>query len=83
MITVTIPFNKKKNVGVNVGVQLNKTQEMIYSLIKDNPKITYIQLAKHINKSEETIRRNIKVLVNLQLIERVGSDKTGHWKIKQ
>ncbi len=82
MITVTIPFNKKKNVGVNVGVNLNNTQEMIFNLIKNNPKITYIELAKHISKSEETIRRNIKVLVNMQLIKRVGSDKSGHWEIK-
>lgn len=55
---------------------------MIYSLVKENPKITYIQLAKYISKSEETIRRNIRALVKMQLIERVGSDKTGHWEIK-
>ena len=69
------------NVGVNVGVKLNKTQQEIYNLILSNQHITYLFLANEIKKSEETIRRNIKYLVKNKLIERVGSDKSGYWKI--
>lgn len=69
------------NVGVNVGVKLNKTQQQIYNIISNNSHITYLLLAKEISKSEETIRRNIKYLVENKLIERVGSDKSGYWKI--
>lgn len=69
------------NVGVNVGVKLNKTQQEIYNLILSNQHITYLFLANEIKKSEETIRRNIKFLVKNKLIERVGSDKSGYWKI--
>lgn len=89
-IRVKIPFaynigediqNVSQNVGVNVGVKLNKTQQEIYNLISSNPHITYLFLANEIKKSEETIRRNIKFLVKNKLIERVGSDKSGYWKI--
>ena len=86
-INVVLPFNeevmksKKEHSNVNVGVKLNKTQYSVYTLIKNNPNITYIELAKNIKKSEETVRRNIKSLVELKLINRIGSDKKGHWEI--
>ena len=38
--------------------------------------------AKELNKSVITIQRGIKKLVELGLIERIGSNKTGYWKIK-
>ena len=93
-VKVRIPFtynieeerqNQQKsvgvNVGVNVGVKLNKTQQQTYNVISKNPNITYASISKEISKSEETVRRNIKFLVDNKLIERVGSDKTGYWKI--
>ena len=69
------------NVGVNVGVKLNKTQQQIYDIIMQKPNITYVLISKEINKSEETVRRNIKYLVENKLVERVGPDKTGYWNI--
>lgn len=80
-VGVNVGVNVGANVGVNVGVKLNNTQQHIYDSIVKNPRITYVLLAKEINKSEETIRRNIKYLVDNGLIERVGPDKTGYWKI--
>ena len=85
-IRVKIPFAYNigediQSVGVNVGVKLNKTQQQIYNIISNNSHITYLLLAKEISKSEETIRRSIKYLVENKLIERVGSDKSGYWKI--
>ena len=89
-VKVRIPFtynieeerqNQQKSVGVNVGVKLNKTQQQTYNVISKNPNITYASISKEISKSEETVRRNIKFLVDNKLIERVGSDKTGYWKI--
>jgi predicted HTH transcriptional regulator len=90
-INVVLPFDEdvlnsnknksNKNVGVNVGVKLNKTQQYVYTLIKNKPNITYIELALEIKKSAETIRRNIKSLVDLNIIKRVGSDKKGYWEI--
>lgn len=67
--------------GVNVGVKLNKTQYDIYMLLTTDPYMTYNKLSNILSKSEETIRRNKKVLVNYNLVERCGSDKTGYWNI--
>ena len=86
---MVIPFNKNGfeeqnvgvNVGVNVGINLNKTQKLVYMSIYNNPHITYFELAEKVSKSEETIRRNIKSLVDFNLIRRVGSNKNGHWEI--
>lgn len=89
-IKVKIPFEYNigeetqkthKNVGVNVGVKFNKTQQQIFDIIVKNPNSTYLSISKEINKSEETVRRNIKFLMENILIERVGSDKTGYWKV--
>ena len=89
-IKVKIPFaynigeaiqNSQENVGVNVGVKLNKTQQQIYDIIMQKPNVTYVLISKEINKSEETVRRNIKYLVENKLVERVGSDKTGYWNV--
>lgn len=80
-------LNKNVNVGINVGIdvgiKLNNTQQNVYDLIVANPSITYIELAKKLNKSEETIRRSIKTLVEFKLIERQGSRKSGSWKISK
>lgn len=80
-------LNKNVNVGINVGIdvgiKLNNTQQNVYDLIVANPSITYIELAKKLNKSEETIRRSIKTLVEFKLIERQGSRKIGSWKISK
>ena len=73
--------NSQENMGANVGVKFNKTQQQIYDIIAKNLDITYELISKEINKSEETVRRNIKYLIENKLIERVGSDKTGCWKI--
>ena len=85
-IKVKIPFTY--NIGEetqilqeNVGVKLNKTQQQIYDIITKNANITYVLISKEINKSEETVRRNIKYLTENKLIERVGSDKSGYWKV--
>ena len=62
---------KSKNVTVNVTV---------FSLIKQDHKITAIEISERLKMSLRTVRRKIKELKEQGLIERIGSDKTGHWK---
>ena len=40
-------------------------------------------MAIRIGKSEKTVQRTISSLTKKQVIERVGSNKTGKWRIKQ
>lgn len=54
----------------------------LLSIIKDNPHATNEELAVKTKKSPRTISRLISHLKSKGLIERVGSNKTGHWKAK-
>lgn len=72
----------EENVGVNVGVKLNKTQTMIVELLNNNPNITIKEMAKYAGVKTRTIERNIKTLKEKEIIDRVGADKNGHWIVK-
>ena len=59
------------------------TQEKIIKLIKKNPKITQSQMAKQLNLTRDGIYYNIKKMKENGIIERIGSTKSGSWKIKK
>ena len=58
------------------------TQEKIINLIKKNPAITQVEMAKILDLTRDGISYNIKILKEKGTIERVGSTKKGIWKIK-
>lgn len=51
------------------------------NLIRENPFITTTQIASILNRDRKTITRHIKKLKELGILERVGSDRKGYWKI--
>jgi fido (protein-threonine AMPylation protein) len=53
----------------------------IIKLMKNNPNITIIELSKKLNISDRAVKNNINKLKIAGIISRVGSDKTGNWKI--
>ena len=57
------------------------TQEKIINLIKKNPGITQVEMAKILDLTRDGISYNIKILKKKGIIERVGSTKSGIWKI--
>ena len=57
------------------------TQEKIINLIKKNPAITQVEMAKILDLTRDGISYNIKILKEKGIIERVGSTKNGIWKI--
>lgn len=77
--------NSTKNVGVNVrvnvGVKLNKTQQAIFDLIKNDQSVTAEIISAQLAKTTRTIERALAELKAKGFIERVGSDKKGFWKI--
>lgn len=80
---MTIPLNedvaKSLDVGVNVGV--NKLEQTVLEEIIKNPQLNAENLSHLINKSKRTAERYIKSLQTKGYLERIGSDKNGHWKI--
>lgn len=56
---------------------------IIINLIKVNPHVTRKELKNITKKLESSIYRTLIKLKAKGIIERVGSDKTGHWEIKE
>ena len=90
-IVVTIPFNWINVVGNKVGnkvigkdekADLTENRKKIISEIRNNPNITKEQLSMIIGISTTAIDKNLEYLKVHNYIERVGSKKTGYWKVK-
>ncbi|MCU0376040.1 MAG: Fic family protein, partial [Chitinophagaceae bacterium] len=64
-----------------VKPQIDTVNDTVFSLIKQDNKTTAKEISKGLKMSLSTVRRKIKDLKNKGKIERIGSDKTGHWKI--
>ena len=77
-VTQNITENNK-----NITAKLTQTQEKILNLIKETPHITQNEIASKLNIARETVNRNMKKLQQEKIIQRLGADKNGSWKILQ
>lgn len=64
-----------------VKPQIDTVNDTVFSLIQQDNKITANEISERLKMSLSTVRRKIKELRDNGKIERIGSDKTGHWKI--
>ena len=53
----------------------------VLELIKENPKITRSELSDKLGINPSAIQRHLQKLKTEGLIERIGGDKGGYWKI--
>jgi len=81
-ILSTLKKRQGESLGKNNGDTANDTVNGIVNLIKTDPKITLDEISLRLNKSRRTITRYIKKLQDEGIISRTGSDKTGHWQVK-
>ena len=56
---------------------------LMLTLMKHDPLITYEKLAKATGKSTAYVKRHIRAMKEEGLIERIGPDRGGHWVVKQ
>lgn len=59
----------------------NKTQMMIVRLLMESPRMTSTQLAEKIGISSRGVVKAIQSLKRQGILERVGSNKSGMWKV--
>lgn len=71
----------RSDVGVNVGVKFSETEREVLECIKENGEFSAEQIAEKIKRGKHTVERAIKSLKEHGVIERVGSDKAGRWKV--
>ena len=64
-----------------INDKINNKEKQILNVLVDNPEITIPNISKITKISTATISRYLKQLQKKGIIERVGSNKTGYWKI--
>ena len=64
-----------------VNTAIGTVNGTVLDLIKNNNSITATEISEHLGTSLRTVKRNIKYLKDKGIIERVGSDKTGSWRV--
>jgi predicted HTH transcriptional regulator len=60
---------------------LNKIQVQLLNALKTKPKADYTTLAKILDVSPATVKRNIQKLKEMGVLKRIGSKKTGYWEV--
>ena len=66
---------------VGIKKELNSGREGIISERRDNPNITTSELHQILGISETAAENNLAFLKANGYVERVGSKKSGHWKV--
>ncbi len=61
---------------------INEKELLILSVIRGNKNITKKGISDETNISLSTVDRIVKRLRDKGVLERVGSNKTGHWIVK-
>ena len=86
-IVVTIPFQRIHNPQIALGNKtgdkkpLNERRRKIITEMRNDPNITTAQLRVILGCAETTVENNISYLRKNGYIERVGSRKSGYWKV--
>lgn len=78
---ITATNKKVTQNAKKVTVKLTQKQKGILNLIKENSCITQNEIASKLNITRETVNRNMKKLQEEKIIQRIGADKNGSWKI--
>ena len=60
---------------------VEKTVEKILNLIKENPKVTQMELSAKTGLTRRGIEWNLKQLKQVGKLKRIGPDKGGSWEI--
>lgn len=80
-LPVTAKTTEKSDEILPANLPVNKTHRAILKLLIENNRCTYDELAEKLGKTRETVRANLRILEEKSLIERVGADKNGYWKV--
>jgi predicted HTH transcriptional regulator len=79
----TDKINKIKTVEKTVEKTVGETVEKILKLLQDNPNITQEELVRLTGLTRRGVEWNISQLKAKGVIERIGPNKGGYWKILQ
>lgn len=77
------PNFKYDDSGVYIIFSFGKVdlEKQILDLISENTKITVVKLAEILETNDKKIKRTLKELQDKKLLERIGTNRSGEWKI--
>ena len=67
--------------GEKLGEKLGETRAAIVKSMRDNPKVTVIELADALALSTTAVEKNIRYLKTNGYVKRIGPAKGGHWVV--
>lgn len=76
-----VVYGPSKNGTVNGTVAFTEKERQILELLSEDPAYTYQELANRLNIGRKAVFGRIKKLKDKGTLQRVGSDKSGYWKI--
>jgi ATP-dependent DNA helicase RecG len=62
---------------------MSDDEKTVITLIESNPEITAEQIGNKIAKTSRTAQRLLDSLKNKGIIERIGSNRFGYWRIRK
>ncbi len=87
MIKFTAPENYvakvTEKVTDRVTEKVTDREQQVLNLLYEDPGFTATLMAERMGVSRKTIGEYLKSLRNKGIIERVGSDRKGYWRIMQ
>ena len=74
-------YRKSSPKTIKSSPDLEKSSQKILKLMQDNPEITINEISKQIGIGIRAIKKQINNLKSKKLIQRIGPNKGGYWKI--
>ncbi len=74
--------SKSQNGTLNDTVNCSLEELALLKFVKQNPSATQADIARHIAKSERTVKRITPVLIERGLLERENGKRNGQWVVK-
>ncbi len=78
---IMVKFTASSEQIVRRPVGVTEKEFEVFELLQEDPGYTYAELAKKLSISRKTVSDRVKKLKDKGIIEHVGSDTKGYWKV--
>lgn len=88
MLTIYRKVNKnliegRYDMKVSKSSSVKEEKDLIYDLLAEEGHVTVKELSAELNMTDASVQRRLKALQDEKRIRRVGSKKTGYWKVNK